>query len=164
MHLTMKDVAAKAKVSPTTVSLILNKRDKDFKISQKTRQKVLKVVQETGYVPDLYAQTMRQRKTLTIGMVVTNILNPSVALIAEGAKAEAVKHGYHIILGLSSDEADQERFYVENFLSRFNRLVPGDVQSELHSTVLVKTETGPQSRQKIPDDREGSLADRFRST
>ena len=118
MPVTMKDVATKANVSPTTVSLVLNGRDRDYKISQKTRQKVLKVIQDVGYVPDLYAQTMRQRETLTIGMVLTNILNPSVALIAEGAKAEAVKHGYHVILGLSSDEADQERFYVKNFLSR----------------------------------------------
>jgi DNA-binding LacI/PurR family transcriptional regulator len=51
-------------------------------------------------------------------MIATNILHPSIALIIEGAKAEATKQGYQIILGVSSDDEQEEKKYVDNFLSR----------------------------------------------
>jgi len=51
-------------------------------------------------------------------MVATNILHPAVALIVEGAKKAATQKKYKIILGISSDQPDQERDYIENFRSR----------------------------------------------
>ncbi len=68
---TMIDVARRAGVSPTTVSLILNGRD--AKISGTTRDRVLATVEELGYRPNRAAQGLRLGKTSTIGFLTDEI-------------------------------------------------------------------------------------------
>lgn len=116
--ITIKDVATKAGVSPSTVSTIINERHRELGIREQTRKKVLQTMHEMGYVPSLYTQSLRRGKTMTIGMITSDISNFSVALVTEGAESEAAEHGYHIILGISANNAERERFFVKNFLSR----------------------------------------------
>ena len=75
-------------------------------------------MREMSYVPNLYARSIRRGSTLTIGMIVSDIALQSVALMVEGAKPEAAKTKHQIILGVSSDDPEQETSYIENFLSR----------------------------------------------
>ncbi|MCD4823650.1 MAG: LacI family transcriptional regulator [Phycisphaerae bacterium] len=118
MAVTMMDIAKRANVSRSTVSLVISDRWREMRISPDTREKVLKAIREMGYVPNLYARSLRRQSTFTIGMVATNILHPAVAMIVEGAKKAATQKKYKIILGISSDQPDQERDYIENFRSR----------------------------------------------
>ena len=69
-RVTAKDVAILAGVSRTTVSLVLNDV-KGIQISPKTRQKVLTVADELGYVPDAAAQALASRRTKAIGLILT---------------------------------------------------------------------------------------------
>ena len=116
--ITIKDVAEKAGVSPSTVSTIINRRHKQLGICDDTRRKVIKTMREMNYVPNFYSQNLRRGKTMTIGMIASDISNFSVALVTDGAESEASEHEYHIILGISSNSAERERFFVKNFLSR----------------------------------------------
>lgn len=118
MATTIKEIARLAHVSPATVSHIITGRAKNVRISERTRTKVQKIIRETGYVPNIYASTLRGGKTFTIGMVITNILRPAMALIHEGVKDAAKQKGYHVIVGVSSDEVEDEAFYIKNLLSR----------------------------------------------
>ena len=66
---TIKDVAAKAGVNPSTVSRVL----KDSKsISQKTKDKVRKAMAELGYVPNVAAQMLASGLTYNVCLLYTS--------------------------------------------------------------------------------------------
>src|SRR5262245_21997143 len=67
-RITAQDVARQAGVSRTTVSFVLN-GVKGAHISDETRQRVLAVIEEMGYVPDAVAQALASGRSRTIGMV-----------------------------------------------------------------------------------------------
>lgn len=120
MSTTIKDVAKRASVSPSTVSLVINDRSDALGISHKTKDRVLSAMKELNYVPSLYARHIRKKSTFTIGMIVTDISHPVTAGIVEGIKQEIVdwKENYEVIFGVSSTKAAEERNYLNNFLSR----------------------------------------------
>ncbi|MDR2832148.1 MAG: LacI family transcriptional regulator [Streptococcaceae bacterium] len=66
MVVTIKDVAKKAGVAPSTVSRVLKNHSS---ISQETKEKVRLVMKELGYVPNLAAQTLVQGATNAVGVV-----------------------------------------------------------------------------------------------
>lgn len=60
---TIKEIAREAKVSPTTVSLILNNKSKERKISVLTEQRVLQIAERLGYLPNLQAVSLKTGKS-----------------------------------------------------------------------------------------------------
>lgn len=68
---TIKDIAAKASVSVTTASLVLNDKDGAARISAKTKQRVLDAAAAIGYIPNVSARQLRQQgePTLTIALL-----------------------------------------------------------------------------------------------
>jgi len=68
-RVTMRTIAARAGVSPATVSLVFNGRDKQLKISDQTRQRVLDALREMNYRPDVAARTLQGQRTRTIGVL-----------------------------------------------------------------------------------------------
>ena len=71
MASTIYDIAAKAGVSIATVSRVFNQ---STNVSQKTRNKVLKVAESVGYHPQAYAQGLASKKLNTIMAVVPGYL------------------------------------------------------------------------------------------
>ena len=69
-RVTSKDVARRAGVSRTTVSLVLNKVE-GAQISQETRQKVVEAANDLGYVPEAAAQALASRRSQFIGLILT---------------------------------------------------------------------------------------------
>ena len=63
---TLKEIAKECRVSPATVSNILNGKPK---VSEETRQRVLDTVEKRGYRPNYIAQGLRNQKTKTIGII-----------------------------------------------------------------------------------------------
>lgn len=59
----IKDVAAKAQVSISTVSIIINGKSKERKISKETQEKVLNAMKELNYQPNLSAKKLRLADT-----------------------------------------------------------------------------------------------------
>ena len=58
----IKDVAAKAQVSISTVSIIINGKSKERKISKETQEKVLNAMKELNYQPNLSAKETTSRR------------------------------------------------------------------------------------------------------
>ena len=66
MNLTIYDISQKANVSIATVSRVLNGSDK---VSEKTRQKVLNIIEEFGYTPNVFARSLGLNTMKTIGIL-----------------------------------------------------------------------------------------------
>ena len=95
---TLKDVGRLANVDASLVSKLLN-NDPNVSASTATRERVLVAVQELHYKPNLRARGLRLSRTWMIGAVFPDLRNPVYVPIFEGARAQAAKHGYGLILG-----------------------------------------------------------------
>src|SRR5215204_6085993 len=81
-RVTMAVIAERAGVSRSTASFVINGRDKELKISEKTCRRVLDVVRELNYLPDIAARTLVGQKTRTIGILWSlSGYNPIVGMV-----------------------------------------------------------------------------------
>ena len=115
MSVTIKDIAKAASVSHTTVSRVLNGNPA---ISPETSARVLKIAQKMGYTPNAVAQSLQNRRTYTIGMVVTTISDPFITNIVEGAEALAHEAGYSLFLCAAHRDPDREMAVVSTLQRR----------------------------------------------
>lgn len=110
MKVTIKDIARLAGVSTATVSKVVN--GKDERITDATRQRVLRVIKEQHYVPNRVASSMVTKQTKTLGLVIPDIANPFFPELARGAEDYAQEAGYTLILCNSDNELDKEDTYI----------------------------------------------------
>ena len=96
MKLTIRDIAEMAGVSVTTVSQILNNKGSRF--SDKTRKKVLSIVNEHHYKPDYFASNVINRHSKTIGMIVPDVTDFFFSKLIEGVESYLNPLGYYAIL------------------------------------------------------------------
>lgn len=105
MTVTAKDVAKLAKVSPSTVSRVINN---DKRISQKTRDNVLKVIGKLDYKVNNIARSLKTRQTYTIGFIAPEISEEFFMRVAKGAEKVFQKAGYSLIICNTNDSLDEE--------------------------------------------------------
>ena len=89
------DIAKLAGVSASTVSKVMNGKDKD--ISDKTEQKVLEVIEQEQYVPYLKFREKEGLKSHLIGLVMKKY-NREGAQIVRSAQKEAAEKGYGLLV------------------------------------------------------------------
>lgn len=99
----MREVAERAGVAMSSVSRAISGHPD---VSDAMRERVLAAVQELGYTPDLLAQGLRSRTTLSIGFVAGDISNPVLAHIVKGAEVTLRRAGYSMLLTNSLVDAD----------------------------------------------------------
>jgi LacI family transcriptional regulator len=112
---TIKDVAARAGISYTTVSHVVNGTRP---VSDQVRRKVEAAIAELGYVPSGVARSLRARATGTLGLLVPNASNPYFAELARGIEDHAERNGYSVILCNSDDDIDKQLRYLRVLLER----------------------------------------------
>ena len=70
---TISDIAKKAKVAKSTVSLVINNTGY---VSEQTKEKVLAAIEELNYVPNSLARNLSLQKSGMVGVMVPDIANP----------------------------------------------------------------------------------------
>jgi len=108
MGVTIKDVARIAGVDPSTVSRVIADSPR---ISKKTKEKVIKVMEELDFHPNAIARSLASRSTKTIGVIMPLssekiFINPFFTEVMRGISTSSLKRGYDILFstGGSSDE------------------------------------------------------------
>lgn len=107
---TLKDVAKRAGTSLMTVSRVVNNKPG---VSEKTRSKIMKVIEELGYKPHSDARSLRIGKTGRIGVIVSDIRNPFYAEMVGDIEDLAGKKGMTVIVTDTERKLDQERKALE---------------------------------------------------
>ena len=105
----LKDIAEKAGVSVTTVSIVLNGRAKDMKISDAMARKILALGEKMNYRPNHFAKGLRTGKTNTIGLIVDDISNYFFGHLANIVEEEADKLGYTVMFCSSENNEGKSR-------------------------------------------------------
>ena len=109
MATTMKDVARRAGVDVSTVSLAMNN---DPRIRTETRTRILTAAQELGYQKNLLARGLRSGRSFTIGAVVGSA-TPFWAEVLAGAQSIFSERDYHLILDYAPDAGRREEIQIE---------------------------------------------------
>ncbi|MFC9248739.1 LacI family DNA-binding transcriptional regulator [Streptomyces sp. NPDC057136] len=111
----IKDVAAQAGVSVATVSRVLNSHPS---VSPDARRRVLAAVDALGYRPNAVARSLRTDQTRTLGLVISDVLNPYFTELARFVEEEARAHGYSVIIGNADERPELQDHHVRTLLDR----------------------------------------------
>ncbi|MHB9753684.1 LacI family DNA-binding transcriptional regulator [Streptomyces sp. BYX5S] len=111
----IKDVAAAAGVSVATVSRVLNAHPS---VSPATRTRVLAAVESLGYRPNAVARSLRTAQTRTLGLVISDVLNPYFGELTRAVEDEARGLGYSVIIGNADERPELQDHHVRTLLDR----------------------------------------------
>ncbi len=111
----IKDIAELTKVSVATVSRVIND---DPNVSSETREKIKKVIEETGYVPNFLGRNLRVAKTQKILLIIPTIENPFYTEILAAIEESAEKSGYNILIGITNNKHELEQKYMEMLITK----------------------------------------------
>jgi len=103
------DVARQAGVSLGTVSNVLNRPER---VAPATRQRVLRAIEELGFVRNEAARQLRAGRSRTIGLIVLDVGNPFFTDLAAGVEGAAEEAGLSVILCNSGDNISREDHYL----------------------------------------------------
>lgn len=113
---TVKDVARRAGVAPSTVSNVLSNRH-DCWASQETRERIHQAVQELGYRANPMARALRRGNTCSIGFVVPDICNPFNASLARALESRLRVQDYTLIIEDAHSDPERARQAIDRLLS-----------------------------------------------
>lgn len=99
----IRDIARAAGVSTATVSRALNEPDR---VLPETREKVLRVIEEAGYVPNPLAKALSTGQTNLVAMILPTLTNSVFAQMAEGCQDHLSRHHLNLVtlMGLRADQ------------------------------------------------------------
>ena len=107
---TIRDVAGESGVSVTTVSMVLNDGPSARRISDRTRRRIWKTASRLGYRPNVFARSLRRKRSQSLGVVVFDITDPYGAQILRAIETHVQPSGYFPVLAdLQNDRAQFQR-------------------------------------------------------
>ncbi|WP_321814058.1 MULTISPECIES: LacI family DNA-binding transcriptional regulator [unclassified Paraburkholderia] len=113
-RVTMDDVAARARVSASSVSLFLRNPEA---VSPRIAPRIKQAIDVLGYVPNLLAGSLAAARTRAIGVVVPSLGNAFFAATVAAMQKEFDRHGYQLLLGATDYLPGREADIVRTFLS-----------------------------------------------
>jgi len=100
----LEQVARRAKVSTATVSRVLNNASV---VKSSTRARVVKAIEELRYHPNLHARSLAGGKSLTLGVIVSNMENPFFFDIYKTIEQDAHERGFEVVMANTDYRAEQ---------------------------------------------------------
>lgn len=139
---TIKDIAKRLNISPSTVSRAL-KNHPD--ISKKTKDLVSQVAAELDYEPNLIARSLLKRRTQNIGVLIPKIVHHFFSTVISGIEDVMHQHGYQVIITQSNESYTREVSSVQAFVASKVDGVFASLSKETtrfeHFYTLIKRET-----------------------
>ena len=151
-RVTVRDIAKVAGVSVASVSNVLNGVDK---VSEETRERIVQVMLDLDYHPNLVARSLSKRKSDMIGLLLpitdegpssTSLLlrdNPFYGELLSGVEAKASEYGYDVLIkGIRSGESCRDWILKRNldgaiFLGNYSEVLSEEMQGLGKRLVLV---------------------------
>jgi LacI family transcriptional regulator len=125
MPVTLKELAARAQVHPSTISRVAN-HDPNLRIAPPTRLRIEALLRETEYRPNGVARGLKLRQTLVLAVVIPDITNPFFAALFRGVEDAASPHGYNVLLCNTDGSPARQRSHL---LSLHARRVDGVIMA-----------------------------------
>ena len=112
--ISIREVARLAGVSASTVSRVMNGT---AKVDPEKKERVLRVIEETGFVPNEVARTLFRKSAKTIGVIVPSIRNPYFTELAAHIDALSLQCGFRPFLCNTGYDPEKEKAAVQMLVS-----------------------------------------------
>jgi LacI family gluconate utilization system Gnt-I transcriptional repressor len=147
----MQDVAARAGVSPMTVSRALKTPEK---VAPETRAKVQAAVADLGYVPDRIAAGLSSRRSRLLAALVSTLASSIFASTVDGLRSAARAAGYEVLLGSTDYSLADEEALIGAVLSRRpdGIALTGSIHTEAVRRLLAHAATPVVETWDLPDE------------
>ena len=116
--ITIRDVAKESGFSSTTVSIVLNNAPLARYIPPATKKRIEKAAKKLGYRPNLFARSLRSKRSHTVGVMVFDMTDPYCTLILRGIENSLYQSSYLPILTDVHNERSRFERYLEMLLDR----------------------------------------------
>ncbi|MFO7825436.1 MAG: LacI family DNA-binding transcriptional regulator [Cyclobacterium sp.] len=127
-EITIYDIAANVGLSPTTVSRALSNHPR---VKDVTRNKILHAAKDLGYQSNIFASSLRKRRSNSIGVIVPKLNSAFQSSVLAGMEKIATQAGYNLIISQSVESLDKE---ISNTNIMFNSRVDGLLVSKAGTT------------------------------
>jgi LacI family transcriptional regulator len=117
-RVSITDVAKKVGVAVSTVSLVLNDRGKERRVSDELSEKIRIEAKAMNYKPNVFAKGLRSGRSETIGLIISDISNPFFGNLAFHVQENAEKHGYSVLFTNTNEDADKMEKMISILKSR----------------------------------------------
>ncbi len=105
----IKTIAEMAGVSPATVSRVLNGKS----VAAKTHERVMKAVEESGYVPNYMGRSLRTQRSNKLLILLPTIQNSFYSEIVNAFEVRARQEGFSTLLGVTNRNPEVEKQYLD---------------------------------------------------
>src|SRR6266852_5188011 len=116
--ITIRDVAKESGFSSTTVSIVLNNAPLARYIPAATKKRIEKAAKKLGYRPNIFARSLRSKRSHTVGVMVFDMTDPYCTLILRGIENSLYQASYLQILADAHNERGRFERYLEMLLER----------------------------------------------
>jgi LacI family transcriptional regulator len=116
--ITIRDVAKESGFSSTTVSIVLNDAPLARYIPPATKKRIEKAAKKLGYRPNLFARSLRSKRSHTVGVMVFDMTDPYCTLILRGIENSLYQSSFLPILTDVHNERSRFERYLEMLLDR----------------------------------------------
>jgi DNA-binding LacI/PurR family transcriptional regulator len=116
--ITIRDVARESGFSSTTVSIVLNNAPLARYIPPPTKKRIERAAKKLGYRPNLFARSLRSKRSHTVGVMVFDMTDPFCTLILRGIQNSLYQSSYLPILTDVHNESSRFERYLEMLLDR----------------------------------------------
>ena len=110
----IRDVAALANVSPSTVSRVMNGT---ANVDPEKKERVLKAIEESGFTPNEVARSLFRKSSKTIGFIIPSIKNPFFTEMSSAVEHTANQYGYRLILCNTGGDMEKEKSAISMLVS-----------------------------------------------
>jgi LacI family transcriptional regulator len=112
---TIKQVAEHAGVSETTVSHVLSG---NRPVAKSTQERVRRAVAEVGYRPSSVARSLRSQRSMTVSLIIPDLINPFYTVLARGLADALDADGYRVIVCNTDGLRGREQDFIDDALDR----------------------------------------------
>lgn len=116
--ISLQDISKSLNISKSTISIVLNGRGDEKRVSKETQKKILKYAKEHNYKANQLARGLSRGKSDMIGLVVPNISDNFYARIARRIERKAEAYGYNVIFSSAGESEERESQLIRSMLDR----------------------------------------------
>lgn len=132
----LKDLASELKLSPTTVSLVLNSAPTANSIPQETQDRIFEAARKLSYRPNYIARSLRAQRTHTIGVLVPELSGGYASMVLSGVEEKLLEKDFYYFIGSHRHQPAFIERYTRFFMERCVEGILSIDTPEKHQTFL----------------------------
>ena len=116
--ITLQDIANQLNISKATISIVLNGRGDEKRVSKETQERIFQFAKESNYKANYLARGLSLGKSDMIGLVIPNIGDNYYARIARRIERKARLFGYNVVFSSTGESRERESELIQSMISR----------------------------------------------